>query len=358
MVVCLLGGWWWTAKRRLDDDVAALVQRSHALLQEPAVPDRSPDATQAGTTIGRILAVYPTLAAELVPWDVQEEPAVYRRCGDVRDGRWPLSDLPSACRDATDVLVPEIDALVAASKAASVGPAADWLQLKWWPLARAATVVALRARILLVEDDDAQTALQLCVAMASLWRDATHAGGLQTVTAAGVLIRRMDAVCLASLHNADRQTRGPVATALTQTLESVAPLARAVARESLLGELSAFAPRLDVQMRARLHPLARYRVDQAELGGLGADHEPWWLAPFVVPQVWRAYTVAMDDIAQCVDEPTVTAVSRIDAVLADPALPDLARTAASAAWRRVVGEHHDTVARVAAWQALAAVQPR
>ena len=324
--------YWWTMQRRLDAMRDDLVARSYTLLGGASERTRTIERPVDGTVLDRVVAVYPTLAMELAAWDSQEEP-VYLRCAYVRDGMWPLTDLPATCRELLERLDPELDALQAAARAESVGEAAAWLELPWWPVARAVSAVALRARIELVEDDDPEAALGSCVAMLELWRDLSRVTALQTGSAAAVIVRRMTDVCGAAVMASSAGARQRFATRLEVILTEASPMAEAVRREALLGELTIFAPQLPEGIPQQMHPAAVARAEGSLLSGVVEGHEPGWLAPLVLVSSWRAYVDVMAAIAEHVDTPPEQASPAIEALLSDPALPGLAHTAATARWR-------------------------
>jgi len=330
-VVLAAASYWWVMRARLDDLREDLVVRSHALLGPPA-KTRTIDAPVPGTVLGRVLEVFPTLAMELSAWDSQEEP-MFLRCAYVRDGMWPLTDLPAVCRQLVERLDPELDALQAAGHAESVGEAAAWLELPWWPMARAVSAVALRARIELVEDGDPQAALDSCVAMLELWRDLSSVTALQTASAAAVIVRRMTDVCGAAVQASDSPARERFATQLETILGEASSIAEVVDREMLLGEVTIFAPRLPGGMPEGMHPAAIARADASITTGVVEGREPGWLAPLVLVSSWRAYDGLMAAIAEQADTSPEQAIPAIEALLSDPELPGLAHTAATARWR-------------------------
>ena len=323
--------YWWVMRQRLDGMRESLVVRSNALLGAPD-QSRTIEAPLPGTVLGRVLEVYPTFAMELAAWDSQEEP-VFLRCAYVRDGMWPLTDLPEVCRALVERLDPELDALQAVGRSESVGEASAWLELPWWPVARAVSAIALRARIELVEDDDPEAALDSCVAMLELWRDLSSVTALQTASAAAVIVRRMTDVCGAAVVAAAPRARERFAARLEVILAEASPIAHVVEREALLGEVTIFAPRLPGGLPEGMHEAAVARAETSLVSGVVERREPGWLAPLVLVDSWRAYTGVMEAIAEQVDQPPEDAIPAVEALLSDPELPALAHTAATARWR-------------------------
>lgn len=305
-----------------------------------------------------MLEVYPTLAMELAAWDSQEEP-MFLRCAYVRDGMWPLDDLPEVCRDLVMELDAELDALQAVGRSESVGDASAWLELPWWPLARTVSAVALRARIELVEDGDPEAALSSCIAMLELWRDLSTVTALQTASTAAVIVRRMTDVCGAAVVVAAPPARERFAARLEVILAEASSIADVVDREALLGEVTIFAPRLPGGLPEGMHEAAVNRAEASLVSGIVERREPDWLAPLVLVDSWRAYTDLMADIAERVDAEPEVAIPAVEALLSDPDLPGLAHTAATARWRyhvEVQFSARDRIRRLVAYARGRAVQ--
>lgn len=349
--------YWSLMRGRLDDLRADLAARSQALLGAPD-RGRTIEAPLPGTVLERMTEVYPTLAMELTAWDSQDEP-MFLRCAYVRDGMWPLTDLPAACRDLVEGLDAELDALQAVARAESVGEAAAWLELPWWPVARAVSAIALRARIELVEDGDPEAALDSCVAMLELWRDLSSVTALQTASAAAVIVRRMTDVCGAAVVAAGPPVRERFAAKLEVILAEASPIADVVAREALIGEVTIFAPRLPGGLPEGMHTAAVARAEASLLSGIVEQREPGWLAPLVLVDSWRAYNDVMAAIAEQVDAPPEDAIPAVEALLSDPDLPGLAHTAATARWRyhlEVQASARDRIRRLVAYARRPAVR--
>ncbi|MBL4685599.1 MAG: hypothetical protein JKY37_13475 [Nannocystaceae bacterium] len=290
-----------------------------------------------GTVADRLEAIYPVLAVELLAWDIREEKDVFTQCASVRDGHAPLATLPLPCRAMIVELAPELDALVAARGAQHIGDASRWQDLQWWPLARAVTAVALRARIMLEEGHAPQRAVDACLGIVELWRDISHVAAIQTASASSTLVIRIAPVCRDAVAQLGSTARRDARTRLLAALSDAAPISSAVRREALLGELAVFVPSFVSGTPTTLHPAAQRRADKSRLINEPAQ-EPWWLAPFVLPAVWQSYIDVMNAIARHADDRPQEATQAIRAILGDPEIADLARSAASARW----GNHLQT----------------
>lgn len=316
-----------------------LAERSFELLGPPTVPARLVNDPAPGNVADRLETIYPILAVELLAWDLREEKDVFVQCASVRDGHAPLSTLPLPCRAMIVQLDPELDALVAASDAQRIGDASRWQDLQWWPLARAVTAVALRARIELEEGQAPQRAVDACLGIVELWRDISHVAAIQTASASSTLVTRIAPVCRDALAQLGPGARRDARTRLLAALNDAAPIASAVRREALLGELAVFVPSFASGTSTTLHPAAQRRADKSRLINEPAQ-EPWWLAPLVLPPTWQSYTDVMNAIARHADNPPEEAEQAIQAILGDPEIADLARSAASARWGTHLRKQH------------------
>lgn len=345
---------WVVGQRRVAGMQAEMTDRSMALLG----PWRRPGSTSAertGSALDAMLGIYPAFVDELAAWDDARAEPVFARCAAVRDGVWPLADLPTPCRVMIQRVDAELAALADLAAYPRFGAPGDWNDLKFWPIARAATAGALAARMALEERDDPAAALGRCIGMLELWKNLSHVTTLQGGSNAAVVVERFSPVCADALRHADIPTRVRAARRLAALLANLAPISQAIDREALLGEVTMFGPRLPRGLPRTLHPYAWRRATTARVEGAaaGASTEPIWLAPWVLVPQWREYREVMAAIASAADGPPEQSIPAVRAIITDAGLSDLARVAASARWPHHLRAQHRARERVRALYALA-----
>lgn len=349
----MLGGWY-GAYRRLDVVREGLVVRANAFPPSSLRPSHR-EPVVPGAMVDRFESVYPLIADAAATWPDAEIEPTFLQCAYVRDGMWPVDDLPFACADLVEEHRDVVQAVLEAPRSETLGDPLRLRGMKWWPLATITTMAAIGARIDLEQHGDAASALHTCIDLLALHRDLVALASLEERTAAATIVARSWTLCGDALAAASPTERHAAARALAAIAQGLPPLSASVRVEALEGELALFGHELDERGRASLPSWAHQVIARADRLDVDPNRgrTPVVIAPFVLPSPWIAYTNTMVGIASDIDGAPASATAAIRERLDDPELPDLARAAAATMWTRHIAADHVARARVELLRAAA-----
>jgi hypothetical protein len=284
------------------------------------------------------------------PWDalaaLEASSADVELCRAVRDGEKPFDELSPSCRRELDAAAGPLAALLAATHAAEAGPPAGLGTLDapapperprgWSTLPYAGKLGALRIRQLLSRGE-AANAVQLCVDLQALARDASWgaalAGRLPALAVEEVAFRP----CAAALDAAPTALQRGAAGALGR-VEQGTPTFAEVMREYALGARArAFAPYLG-QLEALPPQVATWARENAPAGRTD------WRFALALGDAWHRIDARLTEAVEAAARPMPGRAARLDVIAAGErpwlnrraafAFPQLGRAARSDARAR------------------------
>lgn len=255
------------------------------------------------------------------PWDalaaLEAASADVELCRAVRDGERPLDALSPSCRRELEASTGPLAALLSATHAAEAGPPPGLGTLDvatpagsphgWSTLPYAGKLGALRIRQLL-SAGDAPGAVQACVDLQALARDASWGGGLAGRLPALGVEEIAFRPCAAALDGAPADVKRAAAEALAR-IEEGTPTFAAVLREYALGaRAQAFAPYLGAS--DGLPP--RVRAWARENGPSSTD----WRFTLALGDAWRRIDARLAAAVEAAGLPMPVRADRLDVLAA------------------------------------------
>jgi hypothetical protein len=256
-------------------------------------------------------------------------------CKDVRDGKRPLSALPSQCREALErgrTLLPRA-LLAARAERAGLPEGLRALDDPTHPnqdrgmisLVHIARLAALESRLQL-EEGRPDTAVELCVDALAFSRDLGHGGGL---IAAMVSVAGHDMLflpCANALDRASPASREQAAVRLRRIREGLSPLSQAMRAERLYMPLALFGSVLEPDQLGALPPGAKAIISHHGIATW--PDGPALLSPFLMQHALLEMLPLYRQIEAAVDLPPSARAARLDTV----------RLAAMGSWNPIVQE--------------------
>ncbi|RKI02303.1 hypothetical protein D7Y13_24940, partial [Corallococcus praedator] len=247
---------------RTDDLEARLVLEVNTLTHAEHPRPAHVTPTRAGTFGTALAQLIPALVRpeRAAPVATQEDAA---RCEAVTEGRAPVTDLPTACREALEQGRPLMRQVLAATHAESGGLPEELRPLSGPDVARRDALAQALRRVLeqaaletrlLVAGGDADLAVDTCVDALALSRELALGGGLvgQRLSVNGYA--RTWRACADALDAASVVRKRQAAAQLTRLHEGFPPPSLTLHEESLATQLTTFRDLMSDDARSLLPP--------------------------------------------------------------------------------------------------------